>query len=122
MREMTGDAIKLETVLVVEASVGPVVSRGPAPAGRRRVVAILGGTVEGDGIRGEIVPGGEDWQTLRADGVLEIEAHYVVRLEDGALVEILSQGYRHGPPEVMERLARGESVRADEYFFRTLMR
>src|SRR4051812_27425720 len=120
MREMTGEGIELEPFFLVEASVGPIVSLGPAPAGERRVVAILGGTVEGDGIRGEIVPGGEDWQTLRADGVLEIEAHYVVRLDDGALVEVLSQGYRHGPPEVMARLARGEPVAADEYFFRTL--
>ena len=33
-----------------------------------------------------------------------------------------SQGLRHGPPEVMARLARGEAIPASDYFFRTLVR
>ena len=56
------------------------------------------------------------------DGVLEIGAHYVIRTNDGALVEVRSDGLRHGPPEVMVRLAAGEPVARDAYFFRTLMR
>ena len=58
----------------------------------------------------------------RADGALEIAAHYVIRTHDGALVEVQSNGLRHGPPEVMARLARGEAVDPAAYFFRTLMR
>ena len=54
--------------------------------------------------------------------MLDIGAHYVIRTPDGALVEVQSEGLRHGPPEVMARLARGEAVGQDEYFFRTLMR
>src|SRR5438046_1413854 len=62
------------------------------------------------------------WHGNRADGVLAIAAHYVIRTNDGALIEVQSDGMRHGPPEVMARLARGDSVARDEYFFRTLMR
>jgi hypothetical protein len=69
-----------------------------------------------------VVAGGVDWQLQRADGVLEIGAHYVIRTNDGALVEVRSDGLRHGPPEVMVRLAAGEPVARDAYFFRTLMR
>ena len=58
----------------------------------------------------------------RADGVLEIEAHYVLRLDDAALVEVDSRGLRHGPAEVMARLGRCEAVAGDAYFFRTLIR
>ena len=58
----------------------------------------------------------------RRDGALEIAAHYVLRTADGALVEVKSDGLRHGPDEVMARLARGEAVPRDAYFFRTLMR
>jgi hypothetical protein len=46
----------------------------------------------------------------------------VIRADDGALIEVQSQGLRHGPPDVMVRLARGEKVPPDEYFFRTLVR
>ena len=59
---------------------------------------------------------------LRGDGALEIAAHYVIRADDGALVEVRSEGLRHGPAEVMARLARGEAVPRDAYFFRTLIR
>ena len=106
----------------VECDVGPVVTLGAGPAGERRYVPLLGGTVAGPELSGRIVEGGVDWQVARADGALEIAAHYVVRTDDGALVEIRSDGLRHGPAEVMQRLARGEPVRPDEYFFRTVIR
>jgi len=106
-----------------DCEVGPVVSLGgPARHGERRYVAIRGGAVAGPELEGRILEGGVDWQVLRADGVLDISAHYVIRTTDGALVEVQSDGLRHGPPEVIERLARGEPVGRDEYFFRTLMR
>ena len=81
-----------------------------------------GGTVRGPELNGTLVEGGVDWQLNRADGVLDIAAHYVIRADDGALIEVQSDGLRHGPPEVMARLARGEAVARDEYFFRTLVR
>jgi hypothetical protein len=85
-------------------------------------VPLAGGTVRGPELNGRLVEGGVDWQVARADGVLEIAAHYVIRTEDGALIEVRSDGLRHGPPEVMARLARGEPVAPHEYFFRTIVR
>jgi hypothetical protein len=106
----------------VRCDVGPLVSLGAAPLGERRYVPLLGGSVEGPELNGEVVPGGIDWQIQRADGALQISAHYAIRTTDGALVEVQSDGLRHGPPEVMARLARGEAVDPAEYFFRTVMR
>lgn len=106
----------------VSCDVGPLVSLGPAPHGERRYVPLRGGTVTGPELNGTIVEGGVDWQVQRADGVLDIAAHYVIRAHDGALIEVRSDGMRHGPAPVMARLARGEPVARDEYFFRTLMR
>jgi hypothetical protein len=106
----------------VRCEVGELVTLGAGPYGERRCVALLGGSLVGAELNGEILPGGTDWQTLRADGVLDIGAHYVIRTADGALVEVQSNGLRHGPPEVMARLARGEAVAPGDYFFRTLVR
>ena len=106
----------------IVCDVGALVSLGPAPLGERRYVPLLGGTVSGPGLQGRIREGGIDWQIARADDVLEIDAHYVVEASDGALIEIRSQGVRHGPPEVMARLAAGEDVPADAYYFRTVVR
>jgi len=103
-------------------AVAPLVSLGAAPCGERRFVPLGSGIAAGPELSGEVLAGGIDWQTLRADGVLDIAAHYVVRTDDAALVEVTSLGLRHGPSEVMARLARGEAVPRDAYFFRTLMR
>lgn len=106
----------------VRCEVGALVSLGSCPHGERRYVPLTGGTVRGPELNGRILPGGVDWQINRADGALDISAHYVIQTEDGALIEVQSNGLRHGPPEVMARLARGEAVGRQEYFFRTLMR
>ena len=106
----------------VRCHVGQLVSLGQAKHGERRYVPLLGGSAAGPELNGEVVEGGVDWQVNRADGVLDIAAHYVIRTHDGALVEVQSDGMRHGPPEVMARLARGEAVGRDEYFFRTVVR
>jgi len=106
----------------IACDVEGLVSLGEAPTGERRYVPLSGGVVQGPELSGRIVSGGVDWQVARRDGVLEIAAHYVIETEDGARVEVQSTGLRHGPPEVMARLAAGEPVEASEYFFRTLVR
>lgn len=117
-----GAAPGLVPMTQVRCEVDALVTLGPGPYGERRYVPLLGGTVAGPELNGEIVPGGVDWQVARADGALDIGAHYVIRTGDGALIEVQSHGLRHGPPAVMARLARGEAVARDEYFFKTLMR
>lgn len=106
----------------ITCEVGALVSLGDAPLGERRFVPLGGGTVEGPEFSGTVLPGGVDWQWRRADGALDIRAQYVLRADDGALVEVHSSGLRHGPPEVMDRLARGEPVAPHEYHFRTALR
>lgn len=106
----------------VRCEVGALVSLGHGPYGERRYVPLGGGSVRGPELNGQLVEGGVDWQVARSDGVLDIGAHYVIRTDDGALIEVQSHGLRHGPPEVMARLARGEAVAPHEYFFRTLVR
>ncbi len=112
----------LDFLCRITCEVGALVTLGDAPLGERRYVPLGGGTVQGPEFSGELVPGGVDWQIQRRDGVTEIAAHYVLKLADGSLVEVQSSGLRHGPAEVMARLARGEAVAPSEYFFRTLVR
>ena len=94
---------------------------GAAPLGERRVVQITGGSFEGPQVRGEVI-GGADWQIVRGDGAIELDARYAIKEARGGIVQVVSQGMRHGPPEVLARLGRGEDVAPSEYFFRTIMR
>ena len=113
--------LKFEFLFNLSADVGDLISLGSCPLGERRVVYIGTGTFEGPDLRGELI-GGADWQILRSDGVLELDARYAIKDHRGGVIQVLSQGLRHGPPEVMARLARGEDVDPESYFFRTVMR
>jgi hypothetical protein len=113
---------QFEFLMRIAADVGELMTMGGGPLGERRVVGITGGTFEGPQLKGAIVPGGADWQIVRADGVLDIDARYALRTDGGALIRVVSQGFRHGPPEVLAALGRGEDVPPEKYFFRTVMR
>ena len=114
-------APRFEFLMNLAVEVGAVVSMGAAPLGERRMVSILGGTFEGSGMRGEVLPGA-DWQIARKDGVLDVDARYALKEQGGGLVRVVSQGYRHGSSDVLAALARGEDVDPTTYFFRTIMR
>jgi hypothetical protein len=111
-----------EPIFTVDAELEAVLSLGHTPYGERRVVGITGGTVQGPKLKGRILPGGADWQIIRKDGAADIQARYIIETERGARVVVDSKGLRHGPPDVLERLARGDKVDPAQYYFRTVMR
>ena len=82
------DAPALEHVLSVYATIGAPVSMGKTPHGQRRVIPISGGTFEGRDMQGIILPGGEDWQLVREDGVTELDARYWLLTEDDAVIRV----------------------------------
>jgi uncharacterized protein DUF3237 len=106
----------------IEAELAEIMSLGQTPYGERRIINILGGHVDGARLNGRILPGGADWQIIRADGVTDLKARYTIEGESGARILVASDGLRHGPPDVMARLARGEAVDPGLYYFRTSMR
>ncbi len=95
---------------------------GRTPYGERRVIGISGGTVSGPKLNGRVLPGGADWQIIRGDGAADIQARYTLESESGARILVYSAGLRHGPPAVMEQLARGDKVDPALYYFRTVLR
>lgn len=95
---------------------------GPGRAGRRRIIPIVGGAALGPDITGEVMNLGADWQTIFADGAAHLDTRYAVKTEDGAVIEIVNIGTRHGPPEVLDRLAAGEEVDPSTYYMRTAAR
>jgi hypothetical protein len=105
--------------MTLEVTVDPPVTVHSSPPGRR-FIPIVGGTVAG-GLEGRVLPGG-DWQTIWADGRMDLSAHYILDIAGHGTVEILSEGVRAGPPEVLAALGRGEAVDPRLYYFRTAIR
>jgi len=111
---------ELDFAFAATVRLAPVLDLGDTPAGHRRIIAITGGEVTGPRLSGRVLPGGADWQIVRADGTAVLEARYTIEAEDGGLVYVTNTGYRHGPEAVMSRLAAGEEVPPDDYYFRTV--
>ena len=113
-------ALELVTRLTVE--VGRPVEAGTTGRGLRRIIPITGGRADGPALAGTIEGGGNDVQVIRPDGVAEIEARYIVITDAGMHVFIENIGVRHGSPEAMARIVRGELVDPAEVYFRAVPR
>jgi hypothetical protein len=103
---------------ILTARLAPAQALGPTPAGNRKIVTVEGGSFAGPRINGKILPGGGDWALTRQDGVLLLDVRLTIETEDKALIYCTYSGQRHGPPETMARLARGEHVDPGEMYFR----
>lgn len=104
----------------LRVNVGAPVMVGQVPRGQRRIVSILGGTFEGPNIKGKVVPGGADWQIIRADGFSELDTRYTLETDKGQLIYVQNAGMRHAAPAVMEKLLKGEVVDPKLVYFRTI--
>ena len=113
-------APELEYICELQVVLEPAMIVGETALGTRRIIPIIGGTVEGPKIKGEILRGGADWQTLRPDGVTDLEAHYQFKTDNGEIIYIKNTGLRAASPEVAKLLAQGKEVDSDQYYFRAV--
>ena len=116
---MAGTPPELRHLCEVFVELAKPMELGNAPGGRRRIIPIIGGRVEGERLNGRILNLGADRQTVFADGTAELDTRYSMQTDDGAIIDIRNFGYRHGPPAVLAALARGESVDPSLYSMRT---
>ena len=104
----------------LRAQVGEPMEIGQVPHGRRRIVAILGGTVRGPQLNAKVLPGGADWQLIQPDGFSELDTRYTLETEQGQRVYVQNAGIRHAPPDVMQKLLAGQVVDPKLVYFRTV--
>ena len=105
---------RLTHVYRLEAALGE-----PLDIGDVSQVPLTGGTFTGPELNGKLLPGvSADWQTVLPDGTAIGDIRYTLRTDDGALLYVQSRSVRHGSPEVLARLARGDEVDASDYTFR----
>jgi hypothetical protein len=116
---MAADPPELKHLCEVFVELAKPMELGDAPGGRRRIIPIIGGKVEGERLNGRILNLGADWQTVFDDGTAQLDTRYSMQTDDGAIIDIRNFGYRHGPPAVLAALARGEPVDPALYSMRT---
>jgi hypothetical protein len=114
----------LETryVFTITARIGEVTTAGEIGHGVRRIIPITGGEVRGEGISGKVLAFGADFQIIRPNELIELEAKYAFETDDGAVVYVENKGIRFGPIDLLQKLKRGEPVDPNLIYFRTVPR
>ena len=111
--------MQIQALFRAEISLAPALELGDTPQGRRRIIGITGGRFSGERLSGRVLPGGADWQVIGADGMAHLDARYTLETADGALIFVKNKGIRHGPADVLKKLAAGEAVDPSLYYMRT---
>ena len=94
----SGQVFKTEHIWNAKVTIADGILLGESKHGWRRIVPITGGTFEGPNIRGEVIPGGEDWQLTRPDGDTELYARYLLKTHDGHLIQVINRVLIHYSP------------------------
>ncbi|WLA82348.1 DUF3237 domain-containing protein [Bradyrhizobium elkanii] len=112
---------ELETryVFTITARIAEVTSAGDIGTGVRRIIPIIGGEVRGEKVNGKVLAFGADFQIIRPNELIELEAKYAFETDDGAVVYVENKGIRFGPVELLQKLKRGEPVDPKLIYFRT---
>jgi hypothetical protein len=112
--------LQTKYVFTITAHIGGVTSAGDIGSGIRRIIPIIGGEVRGEGISGKVCPFGADFQIIRPNELIELEAKYAFETDDGATVYVENKGMRFGPVDLLQKLKRGEPVDPKLIYFRTV--
>jgi Protein of unknown function (DUF3237) len=107
-------------VFTITARIGGVTSAGDIGHGVRRVIPVIGGEVRGEQVNGTVCSFGADFQIIRPNELIELEAKYAFETDDGATIYVENRGIRFGPVELLQRLKRGEPVDPKLIYFRTV--
>lgn len=83
---------KVEFAFEARVTLAPATVVGETGAGHRQYIPITGGTVAGPKFKGQVIPGGWDYQLRTAGGCGSISADYFWKAEDGTVIHILNQG------------------------------
>jgi hypothetical protein len=113
-------ALQTRYVFTITAHVGSVTSAGDIGTGVRRIIPITGGEVKGRDVNGKVCAFGADFQIIRPNELIELEAKYAFQTDDGAVIYVENRGIRFGPVELLQRLKRGEPVDPGLIYFRTV--
>ena len=116
---MAHPELKSEFLMTITVTVTALHDVGSVPLGVRHIDLLGAGNFEGPRLNGTVLAGGLDQKIFRPDGAMNQNVRLVLKTNDGALIYMHYTGVRYGTPEVMARIAAGETVDPTEYYLRS---
>src|SRR6185436_7127979 len=104
------------SLMVLRLSTANIEEIGATPHGRLSIFPIIGGSFEGERLRGRVLAGGGDWVSALADGTFELDWLATLETDDGALIHMTFTGVRDDANDYFRTLPRFETA-APKYAF-----
>ncbi|MCX7153806.1 MAG: DUF3237 domain-containing protein [Proteobacteria bacterium] len=114
-------SLKYEFLATLTIEVAESYVLGETPAGWRRIANFAGGSFVGPRISGTILPGSADAVLRRRDNAIQPDVRLTLRTDDKAHVWVTYRGIRHGPQDIMDKIARDEPVDPGDYYQRAAL-
>ena len=107
----------LDLAVYVSAPIEAGNVKGLNSRGKRRIIPITGGTVTGQ-VNGKILPGGADFQIVVSETTADLDARYMIELDNGEHIFVQNRALRRGSASDIAKLVRGEPVAPEAIYFR----
>lgn len=107
----------LDLTVYVSAPIEAGNVKGLNSRGKRRIIPITGGMVTGH-VNGKILPGGADFQIVVSETTADLDARYMLELDNGEHIFVQNRALRRGSAADIAKLVRGEPVAPEAIYFR----
>jgi len=107
--------------MLLRLDTSPTEDVGATPHGTLSIFPVIGGSFEGDRLRGKVRAGGGDWVSGRADNALELDLRVTLETDDGALIYMTLTGLRDDARQYFRTLPRFETASPKYAFLNRLL-
>lgn len=108
--------MQLEYLMTFHADLKPPQEIGKAVFGTRAIYDVTGGSFEGPGLKGKLLPSGGDWILVDEQGVGRLDVRISFETDDGALIYVQYFGVLIIDPE---KVTPGEESQYGDTYFMT---
>jgi len=115
------DAINSRPLMVLRLATAATQEIGSTPQGALTIFPVIGGSFEGERLRGKVLPGGGDWVRARIDGILTLDLRVTLETDDGGLIHMTFSGVRDDANGYFRTLPRFETATPKYAFLNRLV-
>ena len=115
------DAINSRPLMVLRLETAATQEIGSTPQGALTIFPVIGGSFEGERLRGKVLPGGGDWVRARIDGILILDLRVTLKTDDGGLIHMTFSGVRDDANGYFRTLPRFETATPKYAFLNRLL-
>ena len=109
-------SIAFRPLMVLRLETATLQEFGSTPHGALTIFPVVGGSFDGERLRGKVLPGGGDWITADGNGTFSLDLRITLETDDGAMIHMTFGGVRDDANHYLRTTPRFETA-APQYAF-----